>query len=130
MGANPTSVGPGPVSANTLKVAVGQNATTPSTTAALTVVNVKAAAGYVYGLSVANANASVIYIQFYNTSGTPVLGTSVVWSIAIPASSVLNIPPSAFALASFATGIGIGASNNVTGAGTAITAPSVTIFYQ
>ena len=98
--------------------------------AALTVANVKASAGSVYGMSIANLTASTVYIQFYNTAGTPTLGTSVIWFVAVPASGTLTIPASAIALANFATGIGIGASTTATSTGTPATAPAVTIFYK
>ncbi len=98
--------------------------------AALTVANIKASAGSVYGMSIANLTASTVYIQFYNTAGTPTLGTSVVWFVAVPASGTLTIPASAIALANFATGIGIGASTTATSTGTPATAPAVTIFYK
>lgn len=98
--------------------------------AALTVANVKASAGSVYGMSIANLSAATLYIQFYNTAGTPTLGTSVIWFVAVPASGTLTIPASALALANFATGIGIGASTTATSTGTPTTAPAVTIFYK
>lgn len=98
--------------------------------AALTVANVKASAGNVYGGYVYNPAAAVTYIQFYNTAGTPTLGTSVVWSLPVAAGGILPIPPGAIALANHATGIGIGASTTATGAGTPGTAPIVTIFYK
>jgi len=98
--------------------------------AALTVVNVKASAGNVYGITVVNKTASVIYLQFYNTAGTPTLGTSVVWWIPIAASATLVIAPNALALGNFATGIGIGASTTPTSTGTPATAPDVSVWYK
>jgi len=98
--------------------------------AALTVANIKASAGSVYGMSIANLTASTVYIQFYNTAGTPTLGTSVIWFVAVPASGTLTIPAGSIALANFATGIGIGASTTATSTGTPGTAPAVTIFYK
>jgi hypothetical protein len=100
-----------------------------SAQAALTVANVKTSQGNVYGVSVANPNASTIFLQFYNTAGTPTLGTGVVWFLAIPASTTLNIPPGLVPLANLATGIGIGAATTATGGTAPGTAPSVTIFY-
>lgn len=96
----------------------------------LTAQLIKNSAGNVFGAMIVNPNAAVIYLQFYNKATTPVPGTdTVVWFIPIPANSVQNIPPGLLALASFATGIGIAASNSATGAGTTITAPIVTLFY-
>ena len=111
-------------------IATATAAATVSAQAALTVANVKASAGNVYGVSIANPNASIIYLQFYNTAGTPTLGTSVVWFLAVPASGTLTIPPGAIPMANFATGIGIGASTTATSTGTPGTAPAVTVFYK
>lgn len=130
MSANPTSVGVGDASDNTLRIAQGYQAVTPATTAGLTVANVKATPGRVYGIHIQNPNASVIWIQFYNTAGTPVLGTSVAWSIPVAASATLNISPAAFALGAFTTGIGIGAATTATGNTAPGSAPNVTVFYQ
>jgi hypothetical protein len=98
--------------------------------AAQSVLNIKNTAGNVYGLSIQNPNASVIFLQFYNTTGTPVLGTFVIWFIAVPASGTVTIPPGTMALANHAAGIGIGASTSATSTGTPGTAPNVTIFYK
>jgi hypothetical protein len=98
--------------------------------ASLTVLNIKSSAGNVYGVTVVNKTASVIYLQFYNTAGTPTLGTSVISWIPIAASATLVIPPGALALGSFATGIGIGASTTPTSTGTPGTAPDVTIWFK
>ncbi len=94
---------------------------------ALTVANVKNAAGNLFGLFVVNPNASVIYIQFYNTASTPVLGTSVVWWVPIAASycGPVQLP---YAI-NFTTGIGIGAATTATGGSAPATAPIVTEFY-
>lgn len=94
---------------------------------ALTVVNVKNAAGNVFGVSIANPNASTIFLQFYNSASTPSLGTSVVWWLAIGAnfSGTLVLP---YAI-NFTTGIGIGAATTATGGTAPGTAPSVTVFY-
>jgi len=96
---------------------------------ALTVSNIKTSAGNVYGMSIVNNSAATLYIQLYNTAGTPTLGTSVVSWIAVPASGVLTISPGAVALEFFATGIGIGASTTPTSTGTPTTAPSVAVWY-
>jgi hypothetical protein len=98
--------------------------------ASLTVLNIKASAGNVYGVTVVNKTASVIYLQFYNTAGTPTLGTSVISWIPVAASGVLVIPPGSLALSNYATGIGIGASTTPTSTGTPGTAPDVTIWFK
>jgi len=105
-------------------------ACTPGLASAFTVLNIKASAGNVMGLSIYNPNATVIFLQFYNTAGTPTLGTSVTWFVPVPATGTVNIPPGVFALANHTTGIGIGASTTATSTGTPATAPSATIFYK
>lgn len=100
-----------------------------SAQATLTVVNVKATAGNVYGCSVQNPNASTIFIQFYNTSGTPTLGTSVIWWLPVGASATVFFGGGSFALANFATGIGIGAATTATGAVAPGSAPAVVVHY-
>lgn len=47
---------------------------------------VKAGAGQLFGFNISNINAAVMYVTFYNTAGTPTLGTSVVRTVAVPAS--------------------------------------------
>jgi len=106
------------------------NACSVGLASALTVANIKASAGNVMGVAVTNPNASIIYLQFYNTAGTPTLGTSVIWWIPIPASGTVFLPPGTFALANHATGIGIGASTTPTSTGTPGSAPSVVVFYK
>jgi hypothetical protein len=104
--------------------------TSTAAIAALTVANVKNSPGAVFGLSVANLAAAETFIQFYNTAGTPVLGTAVQWFIAVPPSGTVNLAPGAMPLAAFTTGIGVGASTTATGAGTPATPPAVTVFYK
>lgn len=100
-----------------------------SAQSALTVANVKASAGNVYGVSVQNPNASTIFIQFYNTAGTPTLGTSVIWWLPVGASATVFFGVGTFALANFATGIGVGAATTATGAGAPGSAPAVVVHY-
>jgi hypothetical protein len=105
-------------------------ALTMGNAASLTVANVKASAGSIYGISVVNKTAGVIYIQTYNTAGTPTLGTSVVSWFPVAASATLVINPASIGLANFATGIGIGASTTPTSTGTPGTAPDVVVWYK
>lgn len=96
---------------------------------ALATANVKASAGNVYGLSVNNTSSTPIYLQFYNTAGTPTLGTGVVWWVAcFPGITLIPISP--FAMGNFTTGIGIGASTNPNTAAVPSVAPVVTVFYK
>lgn len=95
-----------------------------------TVANVKASAGNVYGFNIFNPAAATTYLQFYNTAGTPTLGTSVIWSVGVAAGANVNVPVGPFALWNASTGIGIGASTTATSSGTPATAPVVTVFYR
>jgi len=105
--------------------------TTSVTYTANTALNVKASAGNVYGISAINAAASVCWLQFYNTAGTPTCGTSVVWSVPLPVTpGVFNLPPGAFPLRNHATGIGICVSTTATGGTTCGSASSGTIFFK
>lgn len=102
---------------------------TPTTIVALTVANVKASAGNVYGLSVSNTSSTPIFLQFYNTAGTPVLGTSVIFSIPCFI-GITNVPIGPFAYANFSTGIGIGASTSPLSTGAPSVSPTVTVFFK
>jgi hypothetical protein len=82
---------------------------------ASTTQNVKASAGNLYGVSWANTQAATVWLQFYNTASTPTCGTSVVFSLAVPSSGTLNIPPGAMALHNFSTGIGFCCGTTATG---------------
>lgn len=104
-------------------------ATGVSPIAALTVANVKTSAGNVYGFSCNNPNASTTYLQLYNTTGTPTLGTGVLAFFAMPASTTLNMI-GASPLSGHSNGIGVGASTTATGAGTPAAAPACTILFK
>jgi hypothetical protein len=97
--------------------------------ASLTTQFVKAGAGNAYGFSVSNTAATAIFLQFYNQTTAPTLGTGVVWWIACPI-GITNFPPGALALANFATGVAIGASTTPTSTDTPSVAPNVTVFYK
>jgi len=99
------------------------------TAVALGVKNIKASPGSVYGLLVANKASTIIYLQFYNTAGTPTLGTGVVWWVPIAVGATLAVPPTIFAMGSFSTGIGIGAATSAIGSGIPAVAPDVLIWY-
>jgi hypothetical protein len=106
------------------------NAASVGLATGLTVLNIKASAGSVYGMAIANKTAAALYIQFYNTAGTPTLGTSVTWWVPVLASQQIFIPVGDIALANHTTGIGIGASTTPTSTGTPGTAPDVVVFYK
>jgi hypothetical protein len=125
-GAAPTNMvwtGSAPSTAASASVSVGL-------AASLTVLNIKASAGNVYGCTVVNKVASVIYLQFYNTASTPTLGTGVIWWIPIPVSGTVIIPPGTYALKNHTTGIAIGAAISPTGAVAPGTAPDVLIWFE
>ena len=91
--------------------------------------SIDASPGNVYGWSLYNANSSVCYLQFYNTSGTPTCGTSVIWSFPIPASSTSTVVPP-YALYNHSTGIGFCAGTTATGSTACTTALSGTLLYK
>jgi len=53
--------------------------------------NVKASAGQLYGWFIYNSNAAARKVAFHNTSGTPTAGSSVFFSLVIPATSGANV---------------------------------------
>lgn len=53
--------------------------------------NIKASAGQLYGYYIFNANAAARKVAFHNTSGTPTAGSSVFFSLVIPAGSGANV---------------------------------------
>jgi len=91
--------------------------------------SIDASPGNVYGWSLYNANTSVCYLQFYNTSGTPTCGTSVIWNFPIPASSTSTVVPP-YALYNHSTGIGFCAGTTATGSTACPTALSGTVLYK
>jgi hypothetical protein len=96
-----------------------------------TALSVKASAGNVYGWSAVNAAASVCWLQFYNTAGTPTCGTAVIWSVPLPVTpGVSNFVPANLPLQNHATGIAICVSTTATGGTTCGSTASGTIFFQ
>lgn len=90
---------------------------------------VKASPGNVYGFSMNNTSSTPVYLQFYNQTTTPTLGTGVVFCVACSI-GITFIPISSIAMANFSVGIGIGASTNPTTAAVPSVAPVVTVFYK
>lgn len=83
-------------------------------------VNIKASAGNLYGFTLTNETAAVAYIEFFNIASAPVLGTTaVVFAVKIAANANLTIPPSAFGLLNFTTGIGFAVTTTENGVTTA-----------
>lgn len=103
----------------------------PFETDALTAVqSVKATAGAIYGYNATNTNASVCYLQIFNTaSGSVTLGTTApIITIGLPATSSAHIMwPYPI---QFGTAISIAATTASKGASTCGTGMAVNIFYQ
>jgi hypothetical protein len=92
-------------------------------------ISVKASAGNLYGFCLTNETAAVEYAEFFNTAGTPTLGTTaVVMAIKIPISATVCPGISPFPMNQFATGIGFACVTAENGSSTA----SITgaLFYQ
>lgn len=105
-------------------------ATTVSAQASLATPNIKATPGCVYGYSIVNKDAAMLYLQFYNTAGTPTRGTSVVWWVPVGPSQTVHVAPSPIALNFHSTGIGIAAATTPTGAVAPTTAPDVVVYFK
>jgi hypothetical protein len=91
--------------------------------------NLKATPGNLYGFSLTNGTAAVAFIEFFNAATTPVLGTTaVVFCIQLPASAVITLPPSTFALFNFSTGIGFAVTTIENG--TVAAAVTGMVFYK
>jgi hypothetical protein len=79
-------------SANQLPLAAGGHSTYHLVSAASTnAVNIKASAGQVYGWYIYNSNAAARKVAFHNTAGTPTAGSSVFFSIVLPAGAAANV---------------------------------------
>lgn len=107
-GTIPTSATTGGVTAYTLTAANSTNAT-----------NVKASAGNLYHIAVYNNSATLAWVSFYNTAGTPTCGTSIVYQTMIPANSTSGagaVENFTTGLA-FPTGIGICVATGIAGTG-------------
>jgi hypothetical protein len=100
-----------------------------STLSASAATVIKASPGTVFSVQVLNTNASVCYLQFLNTAVTPALGTSVIYSLGLPASGSLS---HSFAdIGVFhSVGISVGATTARGGAVACTTALDFNIFYK
>jgi hypothetical protein len=97
--------------------------------AVTTAVTVKGSSGFLYSWFLYNPNASVCYLQVFNTT-TPTLGTTVpILSLPVPATSGANIPPGSLATA-FNTAISVAATTTPTGSTTCTTGMTVNLWYQ
>jgi hypothetical protein len=129
-----SAVDPSPTEAN-LPAASSQatSAFSNSVQSALTTsVNIKASTGNVYGVSALNGAASSCWIQFINSATAGTLGTNVIFSIPLPASTTQPVQagPNDIALGNFPAGIAVGIATTANGSTACGTAGQVTIFYN
>lgn len=93
--------------------------------------SIKASAGQVFGWYIYNSNAAARKVAFHNTAGTPTAGSSVFFSVVIPASSGANVEfTNGIA---FSTGIGITTVTELADAGSTGVASTdliINIFYS
>jgi hypothetical protein len=93
-----------------------------------TVVSVKVSTGILYGLSLQNNNAALVWVEFFNAF-SPTLGTTApVAAFPIPASSSLTIPPGMLGLLSNSNAITMAAVTTYNG--TITGSVSGTVFYK
>lgn len=81
--------------------------------------NVKGSAGNLYHIAVYNNSATLAWVSFYNTAGTPTCGSSIVYQTIIAANSTSGagaVEDFAVPL-SFSTGIGICVATGIAGTG-------------
>ena len=98
-----------------------------------TTINVKASAGQLYGYTLSNPNASVVYVTFYNTATTPgTIGatTNLVLEIMIPAGSTANVSFPDSAAIAFSSGIAIAVATTATGNTAPATGITTTTIYK
>jgi hypothetical protein len=107
----------------------GGLSTATATALSNTAVAVKTTAGQVYGWYIYNPNASVIFVQFYNTTtGSTIVGTNVLNPIGIPPGGASNIV-AAFGIA-FSTAISVAACTTAGGTTAPTTALVANIYYD
>jgi len=91
--------------------------------------SIKSTSGNLYGFCLTNTTAAPAYVEFFNLSGTPTLGTSAVaFCVLIPAGGNVTMNPPPMGLMNFSSGIGFA----VTTAENGTTAAAVTgmVFYK
>jgi hypothetical protein len=97
-------------------------------TAAGAAVTVKTSPGMVFGASLVNNNAAVVYVEFFNTNSVTLGTTAPVLVLVIPASGTLTLSPTDTGMIYNATAISVAAVTAYNGS----TAGSVTgsVFYK
>lgn len=130
---NATLVGTNTVVTNDQPQTAAANALSSVALSTITTsVNVKASAGNVYGVLVLNGAASTCWVQFINSAGAGTLGTAVLMSVPLPASTTqpTYVQPAPFALSNHSTGIAVGIATTATGAVACGTGGNLTVFYK
>ena len=90
---------------------------------------VKGSSGNLYGLQVFNPSTSPCYVVFYN-SASPTIGTTTeIYAIGVQAGVTVQLPPSAVAMANFATAITYATTTTDGGSSVCGTGLSVNIQY-
>lgn len=112
---------------------VAGTALNSSTQSALTTpAVVKTSGGNVFGMYALNGAASTCWVQLSNSASSPTLGTGVVFSIPLPASTTqpLYLTPSMLALGNFSTGISVGIATTATGSTPCGSGGNLVVFYE
>ncbi len=91
---------------------------------------VKSSAGNAYGYDVFNPNASLCYLEFFNTT-SPTLGTTTpILNVAVPASSRSFLRSGSAALGNFSTAIAVAGTTAPKGGTTCTTGLVPNIFFK
>jgi hypothetical protein len=120
-------------SVNLPSTAAGASLSTKTVTTVTTGQNIKASAGNLYGVFALSGVATTCWIQFLNSASGGTLGTAVIFSVPLPASTTqpIWIQPGNFALANFTSGIAVGVSTTATGSSACGTgAPAIVVEYD
>lgn len=112
--------------------AAGVALSSSTKTANTSSVNVKASAGNLYGVIALSGVSTTCWLQFINSASAGTLGTAVILSIPLPASTTqpLWITPGSLALANFSSGIAVGTSTTATGSTACGTGSTVDVFFH
>jgi hypothetical protein len=105
--------------------------TTAISQALTTTINVKATPGQIYGYAYSNPNATVAYVEYYNTATTPgTIGatTNLVYEMMIPAGAAANVALPIGIVCS--AGIAVAVATTATGAVAPGTGLTITTFYK
>lgn len=112
-----------PSTASTSAISASAKATLTTST------NVKASTGNVYGIFALNGAASTCWVELINSASAGTLGTAVIFSIPLPASTTQPVWITLPYPVNFSTGIAIGIATTNGGATACGTAGNVTVFF-